>query len=62
MAIKNIIARGVGFSAGSTKWIPTAGYSSAAPPPPSETRWIDRQARVLGWVDLVKHPFIIRKY
>lgn len=62
MAIKNIIAYGIGFSAGSTSWIPTAGFSSAAPPPPSETRWADRQVRILGQVDLVKHPFIVRRY
>lgn len=30
MAIKNIIAGGIGFSPGSTKFIPTLGFSIAA--------------------------------
>lgn len=30
MAIKNILARGVGFAAGSVKWIVTAGFSIGA--------------------------------
>ncbi len=30
MAIKNIIARGIGFSPGSTAFIPTRGFTSAA--------------------------------
>lgn len=29
MAIANIIAKGIGFSPGSTKWIPTHGFGSA---------------------------------
>jgi len=29
MAIKNIIAGGIGFSPGSAKWIPTLGFSSS---------------------------------
>ena len=30
MAIKNIIAKGVGFSPTSTKWIPTHGFTISA--------------------------------
>lgn len=33
MAIANIIARGVGFSPGSVKWIVTHGFLDAPPPP-----------------------------
>lgn len=35
MAIKNIIAKGIGFSPGSVKYIPTHGFSiGEAPSPP----------------------------
>lgn len=62
MAIKNIICQGVGFSAGSTKWIPTAGFSIQEAAPPADVTWHNRQARQLGQVSLVKHPFITRNY
>ena len=30
MAIKNIIAQGIGFTPGSVKWIPTHGFGTGA--------------------------------
>ena len=62
MAIKNIIANGIGFGVANVNYIPTAGFDSAAPPPPSDVTWANRQARILGKMDLVKHPFITRNY
>ena len=62
MAIKNIIAMGIGFGVTNINYIPTLGFDSATPPPPSDVTWLNRQARILGMVDLVKHPFITRKY
>lgn len=36
MAIKNIIARGIGFSPGSVKYVPTHGFVAGAAAPPVE--------------------------
>jgi len=63
MAIKNIIARGIGFSPGSVKYIPTAGYDSAEPPVPPDVRWFEiHRGRLLGTIDLVYTPFNTRRY
>ena len=63
MAIKNIMARGIGFTSEGTKWIPTAGYSSATPPTPPDVRWFEiHRGRLLGTIDLVFTPFNSRRY
>jgi len=63
MAIKNIIAMGVGFTSDGTKWIPTHGYSSAAPPPPSAVTWSKRNIqRPGGLIATLKNPWNRRRY
>ncbi len=44
MAIKNIIARGIGFSPGSVKWIPTGGFGSGAAPAAGDSAHIGWKA------------------
>lgn len=57
------MAMGIGFSAGSTKWIPTLGFSIGAAIIPPDVRWFDTQkGRLLGTMDLVNVPFISRRY
>ena len=63
MAIKNIIASGIGFNPGSVKYIPTRGFDSATPPVPPDVRWNEiHRGRILGSIDLVYPPYIVRRY
>lgn len=59
MAIKNIIAMGIGFTPGSVKYIPTLGFSTGATPPPSTNthtvNWIFPSTEMFGWMLLI--PF-----
>ena len=48
MAIKNIIAYGIGFSPGSTKWLPTLGFSSGTVIPPTPSGVDDGYAKRIG--------------
>lgn len=52
MAIKNIIARGIGFSPGSVKFIPTLGFSGAVgwtPEDPAGGTWTPENVAPDGW-------------
>jgi hypothetical protein len=37
MAIKNLLARGIGFTAGAVSWVVTRGFGSAIAPLPAPT-------------------------
>ena len=65
MAIATIVTRGYGNGtlSGDVNLVPTRGYVSAAPPPPSAVSWKDRNI-VLGGglIATQRNPYNRRRY
>lgn len=60
MAVKNIIAMGVGFSPGDTHYIPTAGFDTSSAPPTGGDTSIAAFPHVVGTHILVLSTVIWR--